>query len=264
MLRFSANLSMLFTEYDWPQRFAVAKQHGFYAVEIQFPYHLPAAQLQDLLAENALQLVLFNVAADDLLQGGEGLAAVPEKQTQFRAAVEQVLAYARVLKPAAINVLPGRCLHPERLPGYLATFKANLHYAAEAFATLGINTVFEAINTTDMPGFLIHSGAQMLAVLAEVAHPKLGLQYDIYHMRMMAEDCSEFLQQHMDKIGHIQFADRPGRGQPGTGSVDFPALFEIIAASNYQGWVGAEYKPVGGSVESLAWLNRSIEILPND
>ena len=264
MLRFSANLSMLFTEYDWPQRFAVAKQHGFQAVEIQFPYQLPVVQLQELLAANALQLVLFNVAADDLLQGGEGLAAVPEKQSQFRAAVEQSLAYAQVLKPAVINVLPGRCLNPDRLPDYLATFKTNLFYAAEAFASLGINTVFEAINTIDMPGFLIHSGAQMLQVLAEVAHPNLRLQYDIYHMRMMAEDCAGFLQQHLDKIGHIQFADMPGRGQPGTGVLAFAELFEIIAAADYQGWVGAEYKPVGGSEASLAWLNRSIEILPDD
>ena len=134
MLRFCANLSLLFTEFDWPLRFAAAKQHGFEAVEMQFPYHLPAAQLQELLAENALQLVLFNVAADDLLAGGEGLAAVPEKQAQFRAAVAQALVYAELLRPRVINVLPGRCLNPKRLPEYLATFKTNLRYAAEAFA----------------------------------------------------------------------------------------------------------------------------------
>ena len=245
---------MLFTEFDWPLRFAAAKQHGFEAVEMQFPYHLPAAQLQELLAENALQLVLFNVAADDLLAGGEGLAAVPEKQAQFRAAVAQALVYAELLRPRVINVLPGRCLNPKRLPEYLATFKTNLRYAAEAFAALGISTVFEAINTTDMPGFLIHRHAQMLAVLAEAAQPNLRLQYDIYHMAMMAEDSAGFFQQHMDKIGHIQFADSPGRGQPGTGVVDFSALFEIIEASGYQGWVGAEYKPIGGSVASLGWM----------
>ena len=158
MLRFSANLSLLFAEYDWPQRFAVAKQHGFEAVEIQFPYHLPAEQIQDLLTEHALQLVLFNVDADDLLRGGEGLAAVPEKRAQFQAAVEQTLAYAELLRPAAINVLPGRCLNTARLSDYLTTFKSNLYFAAVAFAELGINTVFEAINTRDMPGFIIHSG----------------------------------------------------------------------------------------------------------
>ena len=135
MLRFSANLSLLFTEYAWPERFAAAKRHGFAAVEIQFPYSLPAGLIQTALTENGLQLALFNVDADDLLAGGEGLAAVPEKQAQFTAAVEQALAYAELLKPAAINVLPGRCLNPQRLDEYLATFKANLHYAAEAFAT---------------------------------------------------------------------------------------------------------------------------------
>jgi len=122
MLRFSANLSLLFTEYDWPERFAAAKQHGFDAVEIQFPYHLPAEQIQAALKENALRLVLFNVAAEDLLQGGEGLAAVPEKQAQFRVAVEQALAYAKLLRPATINILPGCCLNPDRLDEYLATF----------------------------------------------------------------------------------------------------------------------------------------------
>lgn len=254
MLKFSANLSLLFTEYAWQDRFKAAQDHGFQAVEIQFPYMMPAERIQAVLQETGLKLVLFNVDADTLLQGGEGLAAVPEKRQQFREAVAQSLAYAEILKPEAINVLPGRCQDANRLAEYRSTFKQNLRYATEAFAALGIKTVFEAVNSLDMPGFIIDCSRQMLEVLAEVNHPLLGLQYDIFHMKMMGEGCSEFLRQHLDKITHIQFADCPGRGQPGTGDVDFEALFAIIEASAYQGWVGAEYRPVGPTASSLGWL----------
>jgi len=253
MLRFSANLSLLFTEYAWPERFKVVRQYGFQAVEIQFPYFMPAEEILKYLNQAGLKLVLFNVAADDLLQGGEGLAAVPEKQLQFRQAVAKAMDYARILQPEAINVLPGRCVQPSRLDSYLSTFKENLNFAAEEFAALCIKTVFEAINIVYMPDFIIYNSQQMLQVLAEVGHPMLAMQYDIYHMAMMAEDCYSFLRQYQDKIGHIQFADSPGRGQPGTGMIDFGTLFTLIQNSAYAGWVGAEYRPVGESVSSLDW-----------
>ncbi len=254
MLRFTANLSLLFGERPLQERFRAAKQHGFQAVEIQFPYELAAEQIQAALQANHLKLVLFNVAADDLLQGGEGLAPVPEKQAQFRAAVEQALSYARLLKPDVINVLPGRCLNPKRLDEYRQTFKANLRYAADAFAEINVLTVFEAVNSLDMPGFIIDSSDKMLALLAELRHPNLLLQYDIYHMSRMREDCAAFLRQHLGKIGHIQFADCPGRGQPGSGEVDFKQLFSLLADSDYPGWVGAEYNPTGNTSDSLNWM----------
>jgi len=254
MLRFSANLSLLFTELPLLQRFEAAKQQGFEAVEIQFPYELSAEQILEQLQRHALKLVLFNVDADTLLQGGEGLAAVPEKRAQFREAVAIALEYARLLQPDVINVLPGRCLAPQRLEQYLQTLRDNLRHAAETFASAGVTTVFEAVNSHDMPGFIVDSSAKMLSLLNEVGHPKLGLQYDIYHMSRMREDCAAFLTQHIDKIGHIQFADCPGRGQPGTGSVDFDTLFGLIAGSPYRGWMGAEYKPAGTSYDSFAWM----------
>ncbi|WP_347987028.1 TIM barrel protein [Methylomonas sp. AM2-LC] len=254
MLRFSANLSLLLTEYAWLERFAAAKQQGFQAVEIQFPYHLPVKQLQNALQSNGLQLVLFNVDADNLLHGGEGLAAVPEKQAEFKQAVAQTAAYAELLQPVAINVLSGRCLDKNRLTTYLDTFKHNLRYATEVFAELGINTVFEAINSVDMPGFIVDSSQQMLEILTEINHPRLGLQYDIYHMTRMGENCLAFLQTHMDKITHIQFADCPGRGEPGTGDIDFANIFACIAQSTYKGWLGAEYNPTTDSHSSFNWL----------
>ncbi|MGR9012689.1 MAG: hydroxypyruvate isomerase family protein [Gammaproteobacteria bacterium] len=254
MLNFTANLSLLFTELPLIDRFKVAKQAGFNAVEIQFPYELSAAAIKEKLDEYALKLVLFNVDADDLLQSGEGLACIPEKRDQFRQAINQSLEYAKLLKPEVINVLPGRCSDNSRLQEYLATFEENLDFAIEAFAPLGIKTVFEAINTRDMPGFIIHSGAQMLAVLEKLNRPELLMQYDIYHMQMMGEKPEKFIAEYADKIGHIQFADCPGRGQPGTGQIDFKRIFSAIEKSAYSGWIGAEYKPVGTSAESLGWL----------
>jgi hydroxypyruvate isomerase len=243
----------LFTEVPLEQRFALAKQAGFKAVEIQFPYLLAAERIQQLLIKQQLKLVLFNVDADDLLQGGEGLACVPEKQKQFKQAVAQTVEYAQILKPEAINVLPGRCFDSTQQEIYLTTFKENIQFALEAFSPLGIKTVFEAINTIDMPNFIIHSGAQMLEVLQTFNHPNLFMQYDIYHAQRMDENCIEFINQQADKIGHIQFADCPGRAQPGTGNIDFTQLFKVIDKSSYQGWLGAEYKPVGDTQNSLTW-----------
>lgn len=255
MPRFAANLSMLFTEVALIDRFQAARAAGFNAVEIQFPYELDAETIRQKLGENGLRLVLFNVPADDLLQGGEGLACVPEKQAGFRDALALATDYARILKPNAINVLPGRSFDPARRPDYLATFKQNLCLATDAFAPLGIKTVFEAINSLDMPGFIIDSGARMLAVLAELKRADIFLQYDIYHMLRMSENPAEFIAEHAPRIGHIQFADCPGRGQPGTGNADWTAIFSAIDRSGYDGWTGAEYKPAGPTSASLGWLS---------
>lgn len=253
MLRFCANLSLLFGEVPLLERFRMARQHGFNAVEIQFPYELSIAQLQQQLTEHSLKLVLFNVPAADLLQGGEGLAAVPEQRQQFAAAVEQAVTYAKVLRPEYINVLPGRCLNPGRSAEYRQTLRENLFHAAERFASIGVTTLFEAINSHDMPGFIVDSHTAMLEMLAELQHPQLKLQYDIYHLSRMGEDCAAFLGRYLGKIGHIQFADCPGRGQPGTGAVNFRELFGMIESSNYPGWLGAEYKPQGATPDSLGW-----------
>ena len=256
MLNFSANISLLFTEKALVDRFKAAKQQGFNAVEIQFPYTLRAAAIKNQLDEQALKLVLFNVAADDLLQGGEGLASVPEKRRQFKQAIDDAVDYAALLKPEAINILPGRCFDKNRLEEYLETFKENLCFAVEAFSPLGIKTVFEAINKHDMPGFIIDSGAKMIGVLNQLSCPWLFMQCDIYHLQMAGEQPETFIAEYAEQIGHIQFADCPGRGQPGTGQIDFKRVFSVIEESTYSGWVGAEYKPIGSTVDSLGWLTQ--------
>lgn len=258
MLKFSANLSLLFTEVALPERFKLAREAGFSGVEIQFPYQLPAEQIQEALLEHQLELVLFNIPADDLLQGGEGLAAVPEKQAQFQEAVAQAADYAAILQPRCINVLPGCCFDNSRYADYLETLLSNLDYAASCMAELGVMTVFEAINSFDMPHFIIDTSAKMLETLQRVNHPNLRLQYDIYHLSRMGEDCAGFLAEQLDKIGHIQFADCPGRGEPGTGHLDFAGLFEQLQQSSYSGWVGAEYRPQQSSLASFSWFNSEL------
>jgi len=255
MLKFTANLSLLFTELDLIDRFKAAKQAGFNAVEIQFPYALPAEQIKQALVENQLKLVLFNVAADDLLQGGEGLAAVPEKQTLFVEALQQCRNYAEILQPEAINILPGCCYDLSKTDKYLSTFNDNLSLALNSFTPLGIKTVFEAINTIDMPHFIIHSGQQMLDIIKQKNHPMLFMQYDLYHMQMMGENITHFIKQHANKIGHIQFADVPGRAEPGSGLMNYNQIFHTIEQSNYSGWLGAEYRPTDTTLASLEWLN---------
>jgi hydroxypyruvate isomerase len=254
MIQFTANLSLLFTELDLLDRFEAAKKCGFDAVEIQFPYSLPATKIQQALVENQLKLVLFNIDADDLLQGGEGLASVPEKQDYFIKALQQCKSYAEVLQPEAINVLPGRCVDHRKKEEYLTTFKKNLILALDTFTPLGIKTVFEAINTIDMPNSIIYNEQQMLEIMDQINHPMLYIQYDIYHMQMMGEKTLQFFKKYGHKIGHIQFADIPGRGQPGTGQINFQKLFSSIENSNYTGWVGAEYIPTKTTEESLDWM----------
>lgn len=256
MIKFSANLSLLFTELDFLDRFKAAKECGFDGVEIQFPYLYSAKEIKQKLVENDLKLILFNVDADDLLAGGEGLAAVPEKQGAFSKAVEKSHSYAKILQPQVINILPGRCFKREKIDNYLTTFKNNLSLALDTFSPLGIKTVFEAINTKDMPDFIIHNASQMLAILEQLKHPMLFMQYDIYHMESMGENINLFIKQYSSKIGHIQFADVPGRGQPGTGRINFEQLFLTIDQSDYAGWIGAEYNPVGTSKQSLGWLGQ--------
>lgn len=255
MPNFSANLSMLFAEYALPDRFKAARQSGFNAVEIQFPYSLSAATLKTLLDDNQLKMVLFNVDADDLLQGGEGLACVPRKRGQFLQSLEHALRYAEVLKPVAVNVLPGRCFDSRQQDAYRQTLLANLQLAAQSLAPLGVKCVFEAINNQDMPGFIVNTGEQMVVILDVLNQANLSMQYDIYHAKMMGADVGPFITAHAQRIGHIQFADCPGRAQPGTGEIGFQKLFSVIDDAGYDGWVGAEYKPLGATAASLQWLD---------
>lgn len=253
-MKVSANLSMMYPEYPFLDRFEAAKSDGFSAVEIQFPYDTGIGEIKKRLVDFQLECVLINVPAGDLMSGGEGLASVPGKTAEYAAAIIECLAYARALKVRCVNVLPGRCVNSGLRQDYLATLKRNLIMTAKNLSPLGITTTLEAINRFDMPDFLIATGREMLEVLEEVKHPAIKAQFDVYHMTRMGVDVTGFIRRHADKIGHLQFADVPGRHEPGTGRVPFDAVFDAIQQSGYVGWVGAEYHPSRKTSSTLNWF----------
>lgn len=255
-MRLAANLSLLFTEVPLLERFQAAKDAGFSVVEIQFPYEESIEDLKQAKDSAGVEVCLINVPAGDLMSGGEGLASVPEKRDEFDQALKQCYAYAKALDVKLVNVLPGRCLDENRREEYLKTLKTNLKKAAHAFSPHHILVTFEAINTRDMPGFLVHHSEQMHDILTEVNHPNLKMQFDIYHMQIMEGNVDETIKHYGDLIGHIQFADVPGRGEPFSGNLNFKALFEDIRFSHYHGYVAAEYKPTQSTQDTLHWMEQ--------
>ncbi len=254
MPRFSANLSMMFGEHEMLDRFAAAKDAGFDAVEIQFPYDIPLDVLAAVTAEARVQLAVFNLPAGDIPGPGPGLAAMPERKNQFREAVALAKEYAATLKPRNVNLLAGwppAAIDPKLCRDALVE---NARHAAEEMAPLGVRVVVEACNTRDRPGFFVPTSAAVMALLEEAGHPNLAMEYDIYHMQIMEGDLVPTLERLLPRIGHIQFADTPGRAEPGTGEINFPYVFDAIDAMGYDGWVGAEYFPSGPTPDSLAWL----------
>lgn len=253
-MKIAANLSLLFTQVPLRERIRLASAAGFDGVEIQFPYELPAIVLQEELTRCAVPLVLINLPAGDLMQGGAGLAAVPSRQAEFAQALEQALSYAAMTRPRWVNVLPGRLAEGVSFEQAQHCLIANLRRAAEAFARLGIGVTCEAINSLDMPGFLISNSTQLRALIEAVDHPNCKAQLDLYHMARQGLEPSECIAQLAGQIGHVQFADCPGRHQPGSGQIDFEAALAALKLQNYSGWLAAEYHPNGDTQASLGWL----------
>lgn len=254
MPRFAANLSLLFCEHAPADRVRAARDAGFAAVEVQFPYALPVTAWEQALAAAAVPLVLFNVGAGDLMDGGDGLAGVPGREPAFAAALAQCRDYVEALRPACVNVLAGRVpagVDPARCR---AVLRDNLRRAVEVLAPLGVTVTVEAINRHDLPRFQVSTFAELQAVVAAV--PGTAMQFDLYHMARMGEPLPGHIAAHGAAFGHVQFADVPGRHQPGTGTLDFPSLFAALDAAGYRGWCGAEYRPAGPTGASLGWLSR--------
>jgi len=256
-MKIAANLSMLFGELPLAERVLAAKIAGFEGVEIQFPYELPAIRLKELLERADLPLVLINLPAGDLLQGGAGLAAVSACQQAFDDALQETLTYAAMARPLCVNVLPGRLAEGVSREQALTTLADNLRKSAEAFASLGIGVLCEAINPLDMPGFLINTPEHLLELLERVDHPNCRAQLDLYHMARQELDIDAGIRLLGQRIGHVQFADCPGRGAPGSGQVAFAPLLEALRTAGYDGWLAAEYRPgEQGTTASLGWLGQ--------
>lgn len=253
-MRIAANLSLLFTEHPLLERVAAAASAGFDGVEVQFPYDIPADAFKAALDDSAMPLVLFNLPAGDLMSGGAGLAAVPACQAEFDNALQEALTYAAVVRPRCVNVLPGRLADGVSREEALATLSANLRKAAEAFQVLGIRVLSEAINPLDMPGFLINTPQHLDELLRVVNHPNCQAQFDLYHMARQGLDIQAGLSLLAGRIGHVQFADCPGRGEPGSGELDFSAVLGELHGSAYDGWLGAEFMPPSAIIDSPEWM----------
>lgn len=253
-MKIAANLSLLFVDRPLQERVLAARMAGFDGVEIQFPYELAAIRLKEALEVAGVPLVLFNLPAADLLHGGPGLAAVPGRQAAFDSALQEALTYAAMSRPLNVNVLPGRLADGISREQALTTLTANLRTAAEAFSLLGIRVLCEAINPLDMPGFLINTPAQLAALLDAVDHPNCLAQLDVYHLARQRLDIAAGIALLRGRIGHVQFADCPGRGCPGTGTVDFAAVRQALGQAGYQGWYGAEFHPSGDAAADFTWL----------
>lgn len=258
MLRFCANLSTLFTDRPLLQRFAAARAAGFTAVEIQFPYAEPAEAMAQALREHGLSLQLMNLPAGDWAAGERGMASHPGREAEFRDSVARALDCARVLNPPRLHCLAGlRRAHDDPAQAR-ETFIANLRFAAEACASEGRVLMVEPINALDIPGYYLTTVDEAIALIDAVGASNLKLQYDLYHQQRTRGELIATLRAQLPQIGHLQIADNPGRGEPGSGEIGWTQVFAAIEASGYAGWVGLEYFPLDkgprGTEAGLAWL----------
>lgn len=254
MPRFSINLSMMLQEHAFLDRFQSAADLGFKGVDIQFPYDHRADVVAAHASAAGVEVVLINVPAGDLSSGGDGLACVPGREEEFVRGLETARAYVDALSCRRVNVLAGRLpqgCDPARARSTLAD---NLRRAADLFAAGGVTVMLEPCNTREVPRYLVSRTAEAIAVLDECGRPNLALQFDFYHRQIMEGDLLGGFRAALPRVAHLQFADAPGRHEPGTGTIDFPALFAAIDASGYDGWVGAEYVPSTTTAASLGWF----------
>ena len=253
MPRFSANLSMLFTEVPFLDRFERAAQAGFEAVEFMFPYAHSPQEIKARLDATGLKAVLHNLPAGDWEGGDRGIACDPARVAEFRAGVARGVAYATTLGVPQLNCLAGKA--PVGADDALLhrTFVDNLRFAAAALHQAGLRLLVEPINRYDIPGFYLQRTAQALSVLDEVGAPNAFVQYDIYHAQRTEGELAATLAQHLTRIGHIQIADNPGRHEPGSGEINYRFLFQHLDRIGYQGWVGAEYRPASTTEAGLGW-----------
>jgi hydroxypyruvate isomerase len=254
MPKFSANLSMLFTEYDFLERFDAAAKAGFAGVEYIGPFDHDPETIAARLKKSGLTQALFNLPTGDWGKGERGIAILPDRVEEFQAGVDKTTRYAKALGCAQVNCLAG--IAPAGVPRAKLeeVFVANLAFAARKLKEAGVKLLIEPINTRDIPGFFLTTSRQGLELIDAVGSDNLYLQYDIYHMQVMEGDLARTIEKNLGRIAHIQLADNPGRHEPGTGEINYPFLFDHLDRIGYEGWVGAEYKPKAGTEAGLGWM----------
>lgn len=251
MPRFAANLTMLFTEMDFRDRFAAARGSGFKAVEFLFPYDYPAAELSALLASNGLEMVLFNSWPGSWEKGERGIAALPGRIDEFRQTFAKSVTYAKELSCRRIHVMAGLVAANETEDA-AKCFISNLRWAADQAA--GVSLMVEPLNRWDFPGYLVNSIATAMDLINAVDRPNVFLQFDVYHTQSAEGRLIQNLRSRIDSIGHVQVAGVPGRNEPDDGQeINYPYVFRLLDELNYEGWVGCEYRPRSATADGLGW-----------
>lgn len=254
MTRLAANLTMLFNEVDFLDRFELAARAGFRGVEFLFPYAHPLEEIAATLDKHRLTLALHNLPAGNWAGGERGIACHPGRYAEFQDSVGLATAYAKTLGVKQLNCLAGIVPPGVTQRAAHATLVANLKFAADRLEHEGIRLLIEPINTIDIPGFFLHGTQQALDIIAETGSSNLFLQYDIYHMQRMEGELAATIKANLPLIAHVQLADNPGRGEPGTGEINYRYLLGMLDEIGYDGWVGCEYKPKAGTTEGLGWI----------
>ncbi len=253
MLKFSANLTMLFNDVDFLSRFERAAKAGFKGVEYLFPYQWKKEQLTDELGKHHLKQVLHNLPAGDWQAGERGIACLPGREGEFQEGVGKAIEYAKTLKCDRLNCLVGKT--PQgNLEKVRQTLVSNLRFAATALEKENIRLLIEPLNSQDIPGFFLVHTQDALQLFKEVNRPNLWLQYDIYHMQVMEGNLTKTIRDTLSRIMHLQIADNPGRHEPGTGEINFTNLFRFIDEAGYDEWIGCEYTPAGKTEDGLQWV----------
>ncbi|EIM96370.1 hydroxypyruvate isomerase [Paraburkholderia hospita] len=254
MPKFAANLTMLFNEVPFLDRFAAAANAGFEAVEFLFPYAYPVGDLRARVEDNGLQIVLHNLPAGNWEAGERGIACLPDRVSEFRDGVPRAIEYAKALNVPQLNCLVGIPTSGVSAEQARATIVENLEFAAAALKEENIKLLVEPCNSYDIPGFALNLSSDGLDVIDAVDSDNLFLQYDIYHMQRMEGELAATIRKNLVRIAHIQIADNPGRNEPGTGEINYAYLFNLLDSIGYTGWIGCEYKPLSGTESGLAWL----------
>ena len=254
MPKFAANLTMMFNEVPFMERFGAAAQAGFKAVEFLFPYDHPAEEIAQQLNANQLENVLFNMPPGDWNAGERGIASLPGREPEFREGVAKALAYAKTLCTPRLHVMAGLLPEGSNRAERRKTYVDNLRYACAEAAKAGIEVLIEPINTRDIPSYFLNTQADAHAIREEVGAPNLKVQMDFYHVQIVEGDIEMKVRRYLPHIGHIQIASVPRRNEPDTGEVNYAYLFRLLDELGYEGWLGCEYRPAEGTVEGLGWM----------
>ena len=256
MPKFAANVSMLFPELPFLERFAAAARAGFRAVEYQYPYECRAADIAAATRDARVEVILHNMPQGDAARGERGTACLAGREQRFREDLEQAIDYARAVRCPSLHLMAGVVPAGAERAALHATYVSNLQHAATRLAREGMRALIEPLSDRTVANCFLRSSAQAVQVLDEVAAPNVLLQYDLFHMQLMEGNLALTIERLLPRIGHLQIADVPGRNEPGTGEINFEFLFGHIDRLGYAGWIGCEYNPLGDTREGLKWARR--------